>query len=239
VKALDLFCGGGGTGEGLARAGFEVTGVDKADHSRTYPHRFIRADAVEYGAEHGPEYDLIVAGPPCQNQIRITAGNRARAGYRGDHHVNLIPATRTMLQATGVPYVIENGPSDHLRPDVVLCGLMFGLPTLRDRYFELGGWFAPNPVHPTHRGHLTAGYRHGCRRTFDPSRCPKHDRWCRATVYGVYGKGGGKPTVGEAQHALGITWMEDISVLNEAIPPVYAEYLGRWFGVWRSPHMKV
>jgi len=35
-RALDLFCGGGGVSEGLRRAGFEVVGVDIADHSRVY-----------------------------------------------------------------------------------------------------------------------------------------------------------------------------------------------------------
>jgi hypothetical protein len=109
---------------------------------------------------------------------------------------------------------------------------MFNLPTLRHRSFEFGpGMRVPRaPKHPgplNHPGHLTIGYRHGCRRTQEPSTCPKHQRWCRGTVFGVYGQGGGKPTVEQAQRALGIDWMDDIDDLNEAIPPAYAEYLGR------------
>lgn len=48
-------------------------------------------------------------------------------------------------------------------------------------------------------------------------------------MFGVYGKGGRKPTVREAQAALGIDWTEDIDGLNEAIPPAYTEWLGRRF----------
>jgi DNA (cytosine-5)-methyltransferase 1 len=213
---------------GWHRAGFDVTGVDIKDMAGIYPFKFIQGDAIEYIHDCGREFDFIAAGPPCQGQIAITAGNRGRPGWTDDH-VNLIPATRAALEAVGVLYSIENGPSKHLRPDVVLCGLKFGLPTLRHRYFELGGWTAPQPEHVgprNHRGQLTAGWRHGCLRTFEPSACPLHGAWCRATVYGVYGNGGGKPTVAEAQHALGIDWVHDIDALNESVPPAYAEYLG-------------
>ena len=114
----------------------------------------------------------------------------------------------------------------HLRADVVLCGLSFGLPTLRHRAFELAGWQAPQPRHISHRGHLTAGWRHGHVRTFEPSECPACGNWHRATVYGVYGRGGGKPTVDQARHALGIDWTRDPDALNEAIPPAYTHHLG-------------
>lgn len=229
-KALDAFSRCGGTGMGLHRAGFDVTGVDKLDCSDGYPFEFHQGDAIEFIKEHGHEFALIVAGPPCQNQIAITKANRKREGWADDHE-NLIPPTREALDAVGVPYMIENPPSEHIRPDVVLCGLSFDLPTFRHRSFEIGGWPVPvAPPHPgprNHPGHLTVGYRHGCRRTLEPSTCPKHQKWCRGTVFGVYGQGGGKPTVAEAQRALGIDWIHDIDDLNEAIPPAYTEYLGR------------
>lgn len=212
---------------GYHRAGFDVVGVDVEDHASDYPFEFHRGDAIAFLREHGHEFDAVHASPPCQGQIAITAGNRARANWTGDQHVNLIPLTRAALDANGRAYVIENGPSSHLRADLMLCGLMFGLPTLRDRAFELGGWAAEQPAHPSHRGHLTIGWRHGCRRTPEPSVCPLHGRWCRGTVYGVYGKGGGKPSVADAQRALGIDWMTDITDLNEAIPPAYTELIGR------------
>lgn len=49
---------------GYHRAGFEVTGVDIVPRKR-YPFTFIQADALEYLAEHGREYDVIAASPPC------------------------------------------------------------------------------------------------------------------------------------------------------------------------------
>jgi hypothetical protein len=226
LRALDLFCRNGGTGMGLHRAGFDVTGVDKLDCSDQYPFEFVQGDAIEYAKENGHKYALILAGPPCQNQIPITQANRKREGWTDDHE-NLIPPTRAALDAVGVPYAIENPPSEHIRADVTLCGLTFGLATFRHRAFEIGGWPVPvAPVLPSHRGHLTVGYRHGCLRTLEPSVCPKHGRWCRGTVFGVYGQGGGKPTVPQAQEALGIDWMNDIDDLNEAIPPAFSQWLG-------------
>lgn len=191
ITVLDAYCGAGGAGAGYARAGFVVTGVDKADHSRHYPFTFVQADAVDYIAEHGHKFDLIHTSPPCQGQIAITKGNRKRPGWT-DTHRNLIPATRDACERTGRPYVIENGPSEHIRSDVVLCGLSFGLPVFRHRAFELGGWRSPREPHVSHAGHLTLGWRHGCLRTpaSAPETCPLHRTWCEGTVYGIYGKGG-------------------------------------------------
>ena len=45
----------------------------------------------------------------------------------------------------------------------------------------------------------------------------------------AYGNGGGKATVPEMQHALGIDWTDVREELTEAIPPVYAEHIGRAF----------
>lgn len=225
---LDLYCRRGGAAVGYHRAGFDVIGVDIEDHSDGYPFEFHQDDALEFLRAHGRDFDVVHASPPCQGQIAITAGNRGRRGWE-DGHVNLLPATREALAQIGRPSVMENGPSKHIRPDTVLCGLMFGLPTIRHRSFEIEGWV--KPWHPhlgprNHRGHLTIGWRHGCLRTVEPSVCPKHGSWCRGTVYGVYGKGGGKPTVPEAQLALGIDWMDRIEDLNEAIPPAFTEFLG-------------
>lgn len=234
-RMLDLCCRKGGAAMGYLRAGFEVDGVDVEDHSAAYPGNFVhQGDGVAYLLNHGHRYDAVHISAPCQANIPITAANRKRPGWE-DGHINLLPAFREAAAfATGgreaTPVVLENGPSKAIRPDVVLCGLSFGLPTLRHRSFEFHGPVRPTqPPHQSHRGHLTIGWRHRCLRTVEPSVCPKHGKWCRGTVYGVYGQGGGKPSVADAQRALGIDWMDDITDLNEAIPPAYTEYIGRAF----------
>lgn len=71
-RLLDLFSGAGGAGMGYHRAGFDVVGVDIKPMSR-YPFEFHQADALEYLAEHGHEFDAIHASPPCQAYTPLQA----------------------------------------------------------------------------------------------------------------------------------------------------------------------
>jgi DNA (cytosine-5)-methyltransferase 1 len=66
MKLLDLFSGAGGAAHGYMNAGFHVTGVDYHPQPRYAGHTFIYADAYEYVMEHGAEYDIVHASPPCQ-----------------------------------------------------------------------------------------------------------------------------------------------------------------------------
>lgn len=94
---------------GYYRAGFDVTGID-IKHQPRYPFAFVQADALEYVAEHGHEYDVIHASPPCQRY------SKAR-NLQGNEHPDLIAPVRNLLQASGKPYVIENvqGAGEKLR----------------------------------------------------------------------------------------------------------------------------
>ncbi len=131
-KALDLFCGAGGMAMGLHRAGYDVTGVDHQTQPN-FPFAFVQADALEYVRQHGHEYALVHASPPCQAYSRATAwrGNRSS-------HPDLIAATRQALVATGRPWVIENVQEARrkLNHPIMLCGTMLGLRVQRHRYFE-------------------------------------------------------------------------------------------------------
>jgi len=135
---------------GYHLAGFEVTGVDIQPQPR-YPFRFVQADALAYLADHGHEYDAFHASCPCQ---LYSATQR----IQGRDHPDLIGATRTALENTGRPWVIENVPGAPLRDPVLLCGAMFGLRTYRHRLFETSRLPPARPAPPRpHRTHHQDG----------------------------------------------------------------------------------
>jgi len=209
-RLLDAFCRAGGAGMGYHRAGFDVTGIDIEDMAGVYPFKFVQGDAIDYIREHGHEYDVIHASPPCQAGSALTKGTN-----KGRVYPQLIPATREALRSTGRPWVIENVAGAPIRRDLMLCGETFSLGVIRHRYFEFDETTRPHhpvqPPHPRHRGRV-AGMRHG--------------QWFTGPYFAVYGEGGGKGTVAQWQAAMGIDWTDDRKNLAEAIPPDYTEYIG-------------
>lgn len=198
-KALDLFCGQGGASMGLFKAGFEVEGVDIRKQPR-YPFKFHHADALQFPLEG---YDLIWASPPCQFASQVTPKTHRK------NHLNLIPAARQRLAASGVPYIIENvtGARWHLRSALKLCGSMFGLKCFRHRWFELS-----EPIMV-----LTPP----CKHDFRPLLVTTAGNNSRAIR-----KPGEFKSVKNAPLAYGIDWM-NADGLKEAIPPAYSEFLGK------------
>lgn len=198
---------------GYHRAGFEVVGVD----INPQPHHWDQSSVVQFDAlrvlAENPEFirtfDAIHASPPCQASTALTKGTNKAT--RSHLHVDLIGQVRDLLDATGLPYVIENVQGAKVRRDLTLCGEMFGLDVIRHRYFELGGWSAPQPEHKPHRGRVR-GWRHGL--YFD------------GPYFAVYGDGGAKGSIEEWQSAMGIDWIPTRRHLAEAIPPAYTEYVG-------------
>ncbi|MEU4068001.1 DNA methylase [Streptomyces wedmorensis] len=215
---LDLFCCAGGAGRGYDWAGFDVVGVDIRPRPN-YPFTFVQADALEYLADliasgEIERYGFVHSSPPCQDKCNLTVGTNRSKGW-GRSHVDLVAPTRVLLEASGLPYVIEqpNGRAQ-IRKDVWLCGEMFSLGVLRHRNFELGRWSVAQPAHPKHRGRVR-GWRHG----------EFHD----GPYVAPYGNGGGKPTIPELQTAMGITWTDVREELTEAIPPAFAQWIGTRF----------
>ncbi len=227
-RLLDLFCCAGGAAVGYARAGFEVDGCDIA-HRPNYPFPYHHGDALTYLAAliasgEIRRYAMVHASPPCQHGCALTVGTNASQGW-GRTHADLVAATRTLLDATGLPYVIEqpNGRAK-IRKDLTLCGEMYGLGVIRHRNFELGRWTAPQPAHVPHRGRVR-GWRHG--------------RFYDGPYVAAYGNGGGKPSVPELQAAMGITWTDVREELTEAIPPAYTEHIGRAYLAQLAPALGV
>ena len=202
MRLLDLFCGAGGAAMGYHRAGFEVVGVDNV-YQKRYPFEFIQADALEYVAEHGHEFDVVHASPPCQAYSRMSQVN-------DNQYPDMVADTRAALMATGKPYVIENVPGAPLINPLMLCGTMFGLKVIRHRLFECEPpiWFPPAICRHDTGGMLKAGR--------GPS--PKG-------FWSISGKGGGNGTLSGWAKALGIDWMT-LSEMSQAIPPAYTEFIG-------------
>src|SRR5262245_50594177 len=80
-------------------------------------------------------FDAIHASPPCQAHVQWQNLNAERYGSRVDHP-DLVGETRRLLEASGLPYVIENVIGAPLRSPTMLCGSHFGLGVRRHRLFE-------------------------------------------------------------------------------------------------------
>lgn len=200
---LDLFCCAGGAGMGYFRAGFDVVGIDKNPQSN-YPFEFHQGDALEYLAEHGHEYDIVHASPPCQP---FTAYRRKGHGVGGSY-LNLIPETRAALIALGKPYVIENVEGSPLEEAVRLCGSSFGLNVRRHRFFESNVELSGLP----------------CDHTWQTPRFPPatNRKNLRSTVeVGVW-----RIPLEVQQQAMGMNW-STLRELSEAIPPAYTQFVGK------------
>jgi DNA (cytosine-5)-methyltransferase 1 len=230
-RLLDLFCGAGGCAAGYARAGFHVVGVDNRPQPR-YPFTFVHgealdiltrflvggigATAIDTEGRHWSigDFAAIHASPPCQRY--------SRAAFTNDHrskHQDLLPTTRMLLEDLAIPYVIENVDCAPMRPPaVMLCGLMFGLKVFRHRWFESSALLL-SPSHPGHKGKkigrdgmcCVVGHGGGVSR-----------RMRESTKHGA----GGQQNKAQWQAAMAIDWMSR-NELAQAIPPAYAEFVGR------------
>lgn len=162
-----------------------------------YPFEFYRADAMAYPLGG---FDFIWASPPCQ---AYTLCQR----IRDREHPDLVGPIRERLMASGAQWCIENVVGAPLIDPIELCGAMFGLRTYRHRLFECS--FPVNaPDHPDHVAPLRKMGR------------PVRD----GEFIHVVGNFSGAQL---ARDAMGISNKMPRDKLREAIPPAYAEYIGR------------
>jgi DNA (cytosine-5)-methyltransferase 1 len=196
---------------GYHRAGFEVVGVDNRPQPH-YPFEFHQADALEFCTQHGREFDVIHASPPCQNYTMWRAVNLKRWGDV-PQHPDLIAVTRQALLDTGRLYVIENVQNSPLKTQVILCGASLGLPHLaRHRHFESSILFFNVPK----CSHYSAAYTVGVYGWRPDGHRVSNKQWRMSRT---------ASSIEEARIVMGIDWM-DWNEIKEAVPPAYTQYIG-------------
>lgn len=214
-RLLDLFCGAGGAAMGYHRAGFDVIGVDiNPKVGGNYPFEFHAADALDFLAAHGREFDAVAASPPCQDHSALSS-------VTDDHGTGwLLDATIARLVEIGRPFAVENVEGadldGHFR--LLLCGSMFGLGVTcddgawrqlrRHRQFVTNVFLMQPPCnHDGSRAISVAG--HTDQRQHRPDG--------RTRTYAG--------SVAERKVAMGIDWM-DRGEVAQAIPPAYTQFIG-------------
>jgi DNA (cytosine-5)-methyltransferase 1 len=203
-RLLDLFCGAGGAGMGYHRAGFEVVGVDIKPQPH-YPFEFHQADALEYLAEHGHEFDVIHASPPCQ-------GYSVTKSLHDKKYPMLIEDVRKELIKTSKPYIIENVPGAPLFNALMLCGSMFdGLKVYRHRLFECHPeiTFSPRMCNHSYSMPASKGEYHTL----------AHQSFITCVGHNFQAESG--------KIAMQIDWMTR-DEMAQAIPPAYTEFIGKY-----------
>lgn len=244
---LELYCGEGCVADGLIEAGDTVIGIDINKRAgKYYPGRFVHMDVADVelrrstlrpgvmGFEVAPgefvRIHAIWASPPC---LRDTEMAHA-PGAKGKAHPDLITPTRAFLQASGLPYVLENVPNAPLIDPVCLCGTMFKLGvSWQDRWLELQrhrhfetNWPLKAPSACDHRGPaVTAIGAH--------ARIRSKSAGGRGTADFVGFPGGHRAALGEA---FDIEPDRNITCkgITDGIPPAYARYIAQELHKWMS-----
>lgn len=225
---------------GYHRAGFDVVGIDLFEKyvQGKYPFPSWRGDALEAldrllsgeqltfthaNAELTAglsDFAVWCGSPPCQ-AYSITKHTHA------NEHPELVDPVRDRFLASGLPYVMENVVGAPLQTALTLCGTEFDLTAVdtdgtrlflrRHRLFEsnvfLWGAGGCRCVEYRRKGFECAGVYGG------GSTDRRHARDVR--------RGGYTPSPKVQRQLMGIDWTTSRNALNQAIPPVYTEHIGR------------
>lgn len=222
LRIADLFCCAGGATRGYQLARTHVTGFDIKRRRRYVGDAFEQRDILTMTADElRSRFDAIHASPKCQG---LTEMNNDKS-----RHENQIPATRELLIATGLPYVLENvrAARPHMIEPVALTGTMFDLHMVtsagvrfdleRTRLFETNWPLLapddPGSLHPI--ANVIGGH----------VRCRSGEyRTGNGTGKTVDFPGEDRPAL--AKQLMGMPWAS-MGEMSEAVPPAMTAYIGR------------
>ena len=232
----DGMCGEGGVSAGIVRLGCQPVGMD-LEYMERYvakfgEHAFVRGSVLSgrlqerLGGVH-----IMWASPPCKAGSSMA---HAGGGLTESAAPQLIPGTRQVLEALGVPYIIENvmgsAAEGVIRADVTLRNLDFGLHANRPRCFE-----SNRPLQnefDTRR--LTQRCCLGCNnrmprldwagRRLRDTHWPEH--CCGANIEAIYSRPGKYSSVENWERAQGVDpGHMSVAGLAQSIAPDKATYL--------------
>ena len=198
-KLKDFGCKAGGASTGLAKAGFDVVGVDIEPQPR-YPYAFIQEDALTSSLDG---FDAFWASPTCQEYSRASIQWRKK----GKKYPDWLAQIRERLIASGKPYIIENVEGAPLINPTKLTASNFGLRIRRTRLFETSFEMPLILVKPTNHTNFRM-----CR----PLRLDEE-----ITPVGHF------TGINLVKQITGFHWMNQ-EELAEAIPWQFSEFLGKY-----------
>lgn len=152
MKAIDLFCGAGGSTLGAKMAGVQV--IAAYDRNRTFlrsysaNHPDVPAhclDILDIEASDLPDADILLGSTPCESFSLANIHGRSCDMTLTDHFLKLVAEFKPKY------WVMENVPQVarflNGTPSRILCAADFGVPQRRKRLMA-GNY--PEPV-PTHK----------------------------------------------------------------------------------------
>ena len=234
-EVVDLFCGQGGSSEGIRRAGLAPVGLDMSAQpqysNRFGAERFTQGDAYLPSAvrEKFERHRAVgvSASPPCQPYSTVLADGATATAAPG------IPQAAALIRELGCPFWVENvlGADAEALPEklTILRGQMFGLQVDRGRRFWTN--FDVHVDAALAEGGLKLRQRSclGPRRRWlrlDPLGRPMRRPCCAGNLFPVQGRRPTRSSLEENAHAMGVdeghmTWPG----LAQSIPPAMAQLL--------------
>ena len=225
---LNSFCGGGGSSEGVRRAGGVSVGLDsepQADYARKFGEQtFVRGDATSWAllADLQKRFKFLgaLASPPCQWYSRARGKSETTS-------LPLIPLTRDVLRSLFSHWAMENvmGARPHMsESSVELFGQCFGRQVDRARLIESSFpvWLDECVKRPglELRYRTCLGQRRRWRR-LDAFGRPE-PVCCQGNIFAVQGKAPWRCTADECSSAMGMD-RDHMSFerLAQSLPPDY------------------